>query len=143
MTQVAMAMAGGRGLFFHTNPVDLADGSRLMDDAQRKRGQVWGAMLLVANQATLSAARDWQLEVRRLDFLARGIAKHDEPWITAFERAGRARMEFLRAARNDLGIAGAGLTEAPRFVDLLAYVREEGSSADADAGGAGPAADQS
>lgn len=98
-----------------SQPIERKEGLRLLEQANDNRTKIWETMLLLGDEATVSAAREWRYAVRQLEDLARkSTNEHDETvrW-PLVDHANQARDNYYAIARKTLDIRGGSVEQAP------------------------------
>jgi hypothetical protein len=112
---LATRIAAERGFHIRgqTHPIDIDDGLVALADAEEQRGLAYHRVMLVGDASTIAAARDWQVEVWRVEHFARGLREEQDDWQQTVEELGSRGRAFYEAARLDLGVHGPLPTGPP------------------------------
>lgn len=112
---LATRVAAERGFHIRgqTHPIDVKDGLVALADAEEQRGLAYHRVMLVGDAATVTAARDWQIEVWRVEHFARGLRDDHDDWQQTVAELGSRGRAFYEAARLDLGVHGRVPTGPP------------------------------
>jgi hypothetical protein len=97
------------------SPIGRRRGLELLEQNVLVRTKAWETVLLLGDETTVSAARDWWYSVAQLVDFARDSSKADESleWLAAVKVADESRDRFYVAARQSLGIRGGSVAQAP------------------------------
>lgn len=104
--RVAQRIGAAMGFTDVADPLQRAEGLRLLADAESHRATEWESVLLVGDAATIAAARRWHETVWTVESLVREGHVDAEKWTRAHRLVSAARDAFYENARRDLGIAG-------------------------------------
>jgi hypothetical protein len=89
-----------------SQPLDPAVGDQLIADGEAARARAWEAVLLLGDQDTVVAARQWRTAVLQMEHLARGLLENPATWPELVAAADLARDQFYQVARRSLGVNG-------------------------------------
>jgi len=116
--RITMRMAGGRGLGPKTEPLGMAEGTRLHQDAEQERSYRFESLRLLGSPAAVDAARTWQHAVWDLyQYVATDDSATEDGYTALYDATGTARERFHTAARASVGLSGA-VAAAPSPVQL-------------------------
>ncbi len=106
--RITMRMAGGRRLGPQTEPLGMAEGTRLHQEAEQERSYRFESLLLLGSPEAVDAARAWQHAVWDLyQYVATDEAATEDGYTRMYEATGVARERFHAAARRSVGLHGA------------------------------------
>jgi hypothetical protein len=91
---------------------DRAHGVALLSDAEGERTKAWEIVLLLGDEETVTAAREWRGAVWRLELAARGHTRDDFDHAAAVRRVDACRDKFYAAARASLGVSGGDVAQS-------------------------------
>ncbi|GIJ52117.1 hypothetical protein Val02_90030 [Virgisporangium aliadipatigenens] len=86
---------------------DRQAGLALLAEAEAERSKAWERVLLLGDQATVTAARDWSDAVRDLRLAVRADAAEGFDWEAGVRHMDTCRDRFYAAARAGLSVGGA------------------------------------
>lgn len=97
------------------SPMDRGTGLELIAQAELVRTKTWEAVLLLGDELTVAAARQWWYAVARLTDFAYDPSEKDESseWLTSVRAADELRDRFYATARQSLGVRGGSVAQAP------------------------------
>jgi hypothetical protein len=104
LTSHCVRMAAARGVTERFTPVDIETGMEDYKKLSLERSAKWEEVLLLGDDSTIEAARDWHKLVWHLDKFARGLESDPEVFSLTYAEAGKARDRFYECARRDLKI---------------------------------------
>ena len=94
---------------------DPEHGLAQLAEAERQRTVAWEAVLLLGDEASVSAAGDWREAVGDMAALARDPSPPPEQWSAAVRAADERRDAFYTAARAGLAVSGGSVAQAGRL----------------------------
>ena len=108
---ISQRIAAGRGLGDSTEPLPPNDENiGLLASAEAARAELWETVILLGHPSTVDASRNWNDQVWRLEWYARGLViGNSSDWSNAVSEVDTARAIFYDAARRDLGVRGGGI----------------------------------
>lgn len=96
--------------------------------AEEMRTVSWEAVLLFGSDEAIVAGRKWHEAVFRLELIAAG-QETDLPWDRAIEATSRARGEFYRVIRREIGMTVTGASGTYDWQLGTTYARPSGLGA--------------
>jgi hypothetical protein len=96
-----------------SQPIEREQASVLLAEADAQRTKAWEAMLLLGDEATVTAARRWQNAVFVEVNLCRSDSIDELQWQSAVEAVNQARDRFYFAARENLGVNSGSVAQWP------------------------------
>jgi len=113
-----------------SRPIDHEQALELLAEANARRTKAWEAVLLLGDEATVTAARTWQDAVAAEEYLCIDNSIDEMEWQSAIEAVDWARDQFYSAARESLGVHGGFVAQSPFLVARKrAIISEFGDSA--------------
>jgi hypothetical protein len=96
------------------SPIDRGVGLEMLAQAELVRTKTWEAVLLLGDEPSVSAARQWWYAVARLADFAYDSSEEDESsdWLASVRAADELRDRFYAAARQSLGMQGGSVAQA-------------------------------
>jgi hypothetical protein len=88
------------------DPLEPAEGLRLLAEAEARRATLWESVLLVGDAETVAAARSWHEAIWTLELHAREQRQDAQGWTRDSQRVSQRRDAFYACARRELGVAG-------------------------------------
>ncbi|MGW2235383.1 hypothetical protein [Streptomyces sp. NPDC001759] len=88
------------------DPLEPAEGLRLLAEAETRRATIWESVLLVGDAATVTAARSWHEAIWTLGLHVREERHDPAGWARDSRRVSERRDAFYACARRELGVAG-------------------------------------
>ncbi|MEV6524773.1 hypothetical protein AB0M43_22715 [Longispora sp. NPDC051575] len=111
---VALRMTANHRRVTWSQAMDYDLGLEAIAQADLRRTREWESMLLLGDEATVGAARDWWTAIVRVERIARGLPAFDnEDWDLAIEGVDTARDRFYVAARAGLSVDGGSVAQGP------------------------------
>jgi hypothetical protein len=95
------------------HPIDRNVGLAMLAKADGLRTKAWEKVLMLGDEATVSAAREWRDAVRQLELFALGTRDDWDQWNPAVRRVDEARDRFYAAARASLDVGGGSVAQSP------------------------------
>jgi hypothetical protein len=92
-------------------PIDRATGLRDLAAARLRRTTDWESLLLLGDESTVAAAREWRDATGEFERLARQEARDAAAWQERIDRMNAARDGFYIAARRSLGVHGGSVEQ--------------------------------
>jgi hypothetical protein len=112
--RLCLRVSGSRWPGTTSNPMSIEAGQTEIALAEDRRSEAFESVLLLANAATVEAARTWQVAVWRLHEVLDPAGEMDRASFgRAFREAGQAREDFYQAARLGLDVKGERHRPAP------------------------------
>jgi hypothetical protein len=105
--RICLRLAAYKGLSSRPDPLDPETGSAMLTAAEDQRATQFESLLLLADPATVDAARRWQQAIWTLHPHVVPVDATGAEFLELFRQAGIARERFYDAARLSLGV-GAG-----------------------------------
>ncbi|GIG59229.1 hypothetical protein Lfu02_36010 [Longispora fulva] len=97
-----------------TQVMDHAVGLETLALTDLRRTREWESMLLLGDEPTVVAARNWWLAIVRTERIARQLPAFERPeWDLAVEGVDAARDQFYAAARASLSVDGGSVAQQP------------------------------
>lgn len=95
-------------------PMDREIGLEMLSQAELVRTKTWEAVLLLGDEPSVSAARQWWYSVARLADFAYDSSEEDESseWLASVRAADELRDRFYVVARQSLGVQGGSVAQA-------------------------------
>ncbi|MFF0659134.1 hypothetical protein [Micromonospora tulbaghiae] len=106
MYEIVLAVAIRHGYGQGSSRPVVPGTNTALAEADADRAARFEAVLLIGNPQTVAAARRWHQALWHLACFAQGRLTGHLEWSAAMREFGEARVEYYRAARRDLGIAG-------------------------------------
>jgi hypothetical protein len=111
-TRLCQRMAAARGMGPRSDPLDVTAAAPLLAQV---RSVAIEAVLLLGDNATVSAAHDWNFAVSDLAHLLVDTEATESEFLELFHRVNTQRDHFYTAARNSLQVATDRLDPTPFF----------------------------
>jgi hypothetical protein len=92
--------------------IDPDAGLRELGEAEGRRSRAWETLLLLGDEDSVRAARQWREAVWRVQRVAIDPALGAAEWAEAVPAIDRSRDEFYAAARRSLGVSGGSVAQA-------------------------------
>jgi hypothetical protein len=96
---------------FHQTAEQRAEELGRLEQAEAERTKSWESMLLLGDEATVNAGREWRRSVTELVFAARDRANPGFEREAVLREVNQARDEFYRAARAGLNVSGGNVAQ--------------------------------
>jgi hypothetical protein len=111
---LALRLSANRMSVNLAQPISRDIGLPLLEEAESHRTSVWETVLLLGDEATVAAAREWRNKVGRLVDFACDPSEEDESlaWSPAVRHADEARDRFYEVARISIRIHGGSVAQA-------------------------------
>jgi hypothetical protein len=107
MARVARCIAAARGINPYQPPLEGEDALSVLSEAEERRAQATEKITLLGNDSTVTAIRDLNKEVWRLEKIARGNLDPDlETWRACNRSLVEAKNKVHLRIRAELGIPG-------------------------------------
>ncbi|MGY0236182.1 hypothetical protein [Longispora urticae] len=111
---VALRMTAAHRGGTTTQVMDYAVGLETLAATDLRRTREWESMLLLGDEATVVAARNWWAAIVQVERMARTLPAFDkDAWDLATEGADTARDQFYVAARASLSVDGGSVAQGP------------------------------
>ncbi|MEU4575639.1 hypothetical protein ACBI99_41595 [Nonomuraea sp. ATR24] len=104
---ICMKLASQRGVGAELNFLAPEYSKSDLAAAEEERTISWEAVLLFGSDEAIVAGRKWHEAVFRLELIADG-QEADLTWDLAVQATSRARGEFYRVVKREIGMRGAG-----------------------------------
>ncbi|MDX6291551.1 MAG: hypothetical protein QOH50_626 [Kribbellaceae bacterium] len=114
-TRLCQRMAAARGMGPRSDPLDVTAAAPLLAQVREVRSVAIEAVLLLGDNATVSAAHDWNFAVSDLAHLLVDTEATESEFLELFHRVNTQRDHFYTAARNSLQVATDRLDPTPFF----------------------------
>jgi hypothetical protein len=114
-TRLCQRMAAARQFGPRSDPLDLTAAAPLLAQVREERSVATEAVLLLGDNATVSAAHDWNFAVSDLAHLLVDSEATETAFLKLFHRVNARRDDFYTAARNSLQVATDRLDPVPIF----------------------------
>jgi hypothetical protein len=95
----------------HSIPIDRTLGLQELAAANARKTKDWEALLLLADEPCVTAARNWRDAVRAFERLSRQGTTDETTWQEHVDRMNAARDSFYVAARRSLGVRGGSVEQ--------------------------------
>jgi hypothetical protein len=96
-----------------SQPIEREQALVLLAEADAQRTKAWEAMLLLGDEASVTAARTWQNAVFAEVDLCGGDPIDELQWQSAVEAVNQARDRFYFAARENLSVHSGSVAQWP------------------------------
>ena len=96
-----------------SHAIDREQGLVLLAEANVTRTKAWEAVLLLGNEAAVTATRVWKDAVDAEERLCGDESSDEMEWQSAVEAVDQARDGFYLSAREDLGVHGGSVAQYP------------------------------
>jgi hypothetical protein len=114
-TRLCQRIAAARGMGPRSDPLDVTAAAPLLAQVREVRSVAIEAVLLLGDNATVSAAHDWDFAVSDLAHLLVDTEATESEFLELFHRVNTQRDHFYTAARNSLQVATDRLDPTPFF----------------------------
>jgi hypothetical protein len=114
-TRLCQRMAAARGFGPRSDPLDVTTAAPLLAEVREERSVATEAVLLLGDNATVSAAHDWNFALSDLGHLLVDSEATESEFLELFRRVSTQRDDFYTAARNSRQVATDRLDPVPIF----------------------------
>ncbi|MGW3365837.1 hypothetical protein ACWDOR_23175 [Streptosporangium canum] len=113
MNQLSRRISAARGIGAYAQKLEGEEGLALLAEAEGRRANAAEMVALVGGGNTIAAVRDLNQEIRRLEWIARGLLQPDaEAWEACNQAYVKALNSVHKQIREELRIPGAFLPRA-------------------------------
>ncbi|MCY1141434.1 hypothetical protein OWR29_25845 [Actinoplanes sp. Pm04-4] len=95
----------------HSIPIERTVGLQDLAAANARKAKDWEALLLLADEPCVTAAREWRDAVREFERFSRAETIDAPAWQERLDRMNEARDGFYVAARRSLGVQGGSVEQ--------------------------------
>jgi hypothetical protein len=104
---LSQRIVAARGLDLDAQPLSPEEGLGQLAAVEADRGAKWQKVLLLGDAKTVVVGQNWQVEVWRAEWFARGLLTDPDEWKKTRVALTACRFKFYDSARGDLGIIGS------------------------------------
>lgn len=104
---LSQRIVAARGLDLDAQPLSPEEGLGQLAAVEADRGAKWQKVLLLGDANTVVVGQNWQVEVWRAEWFARGLLTDPDEWKKTRVALTACRFKFYDSARGDLGIIGS------------------------------------
>ncbi|AGZ43250.1 hypothetical protein [Actinoplanes friuliensis] len=102
----------------HSIPIERELGLQELAAANVRKTKDWESLLLLGDELTVAAAREWRDATRAFERQARAEVPDPAEWQQRVDLMNEARDGFYLAARRSLGIGGGSVEQFPHLPRL-------------------------